>query len=381
MGLVLGVGIDNLRSFVFDRYRAEGWASFVAGLSPSDGAIASTAVCSEWYDLAVLARLRRGLDARFGAGDLGLCEELGRYEAERDLGSGIMRFFFQFLSPERAVRGIDRYWRRFHDSGSWASNEPRRGEIVARLEGWAVVDEALCRNLVGYFGRTLEIIGNRSSAVQHRACRAQGASSCEFVWGWGLRPPPTRPPVSQGEVLQIAQELMDLTDIGDVSRAIVELCAGQLGCRHVTLWDDPSGAGAPLLSQGQRAQGNGARCIVLTAHGDAVGRLEVETDKSTTPGSTFEQLTPWFSLALSGARRPRNLDAERTRRLALAKGLIGITDRQSEVLDLVSRGRANKEIAVSLGIETGTVEIHVGALLRRAGVENRTALVAWFWSF
>ena len=111
------------------------------------------------------------------------------------------------------------------------------------------------------------------------------------------------------------------------------------------------------------------------------GRLEVETDKSTTPGTTFEQLTPWFSLALSGARRPRNLDTERARRLALAKGLIGITDRQSEVLDLVSRGRANKEIAVSLGIETGTVEIHVGALLRRAGVENRTALVAWFWSF
>src|SRR5262249_43200662 len=160
--------------------------------------------------------------------DLRLCEALGRYEAERDL-RGITRFFFRFLSPERAVRRLDHYWRRFHQSGSWTTEEIKRGEIVARLSGWAVVDEANCKNLVGYFGRTLEIIGNRSSTVVHRTCRAKGHPSCEFVWGWGLRrPSPVPAPICQGEVLQIAQELMQLTDLDDVGRAIVELCAGQL---------------------------------------------------------------------------------------------------------------------------------------------------------
>ena len=382
MGLVLGVGIDNLQSFVFDRYRAEGWASFVAALPPSDGVVASTAVCSGWYELSVLARLRRAVDACFGTGDLRLCEELGRYEAERDLRSGVTRLFFRLFSPERAVRHIDPYWRRFHDSGSWSTREPRHGEIVARLDGWSVVEEALCRHLVGYFGRTLEIVGNRSSAVRHRACRAHGAAGCEFAWSWGLSPSPPPPaPIPEQDVRELVHELMDLRDIDDVGRAIVDLCAGQLGCRRVTLWDDPSGSGAPLVQLGERAQGPGARCIVLTARGEAVGRLEVETGGSTPGGATFEELTRWFGRALEGARRPKNLDAERTKRLAQAKDLLGLTDRQTEVLNLVSRGTVNKDVAKGLKIGIGTVEIHVGAILRKAGVDNRTALVAWFWSF
>jgi DNA-binding CsgD family transcriptional regulator len=380
MGLVLGVGIDNLRAFVFDRYRAEGWARFVAGLSPSDGAIASTAEGAQWYELALLARLRRALDACFGCGDLALCEELGRYEADRDLGHGIMRFFFWFISPERAVRCIDRYWRRFHQSGSWTVEEPKRGEIVARLSGWDVVDEALCRHLVGYFGRTLEIIGNRSSSVRHRACRAHGGRCCEFVWSWGLQPAPSTPaPVPQGDMLPMVMELMELTDLDDVGRAIGDLCVGRLGCRHVTLWDDRSGGGTPLVRLGQTSPGNDARCVVLTARGEAVGRLEVETEKGAPPNPAFDQLTRSFGLALAGAQP--NQDAVCARRVTYAKAQLGLTERQADVIALVARGLQNKEIAARLSIEPGTVEIHVTGILRRARLENRASLVAWFWSF
>lgn len=51
-----------------------------------------------------------------------------------------------------------------------------------------------------------------------------------------------------------------------------------------------------------------------------------------------------------------------------------ITAREREVLRLLVLGRPNREIAQSLGIDEGTVKAHVGRLMRKMGVENRTAL-------
>jgi DNA-binding NarL/FixJ family response regulator len=58
----------------------------------------------------------------------------------------------------------------------------------------------------------------------------------------------------------------------------------------------------------------------------------------------------------------------------------GFTARQREVLALVVAGAANKTIAATLRVAVGTVELHVTAILARAGCESRAALVARFWS-
>jgi two-component system, NarL family, nitrate/nitrite response regulator NarL len=52
--------------------------------------------------------------------------------------------------------------------------------------------------------------------------------------------------------------------------------------------------------------------------------------------------------------------------------LEGLTVRQQEVLNLLSQGRSNKEIAKSLGLLEGTVKVHVRDILRKLGVSNRT---------
>jgi DNA-binding NarL/FixJ family response regulator len=52
-----------------------------------------------------------------------------------------------------------------------------------------------------------------------------------------------------------------------------------------------------------------------------------------------------------------------------------LTKRQCEVLELIAEGRPNAAIAAILGISARTVEIHVTALLQKAGVENRAALI------
>lgn len=52
-----------------------------------------------------------------------------------------------------------------------------------------------------------------------------------------------------------------------------------------------------------------------------------------------------------------------------------LTDRESEVLGLLARGLANKQIAVALGISEHTVKFHVSSIYTKLNVTNRTEAV------
>lgn len=52
-----------------------------------------------------------------------------------------------------------------------------------------------------------------------------------------------------------------------------------------------------------------------------------------------------------------------------------LTAREREVLDLLGRGRSDRQVATELGISARTVEKHVGAVLRKTGTDSRTAAV------
>lgn len=49
-----------------------------------------------------------------------------------------------------------------------------------------------------------------------------------------------------------------------------------------------------------------------------------------------------------------------------------LTNREYEVLALVSNGQQNKEIALTLGIAEHTVEQHLKHIYQKLGVSNRT---------
>ena len=59
-----------------------------------------------------------------------------------------------------------------------------------------------------------------------------------------------------------------------------------------------------------------------------------------------------------------------------ARELWHLTPRQSQVLDLITRGFTNALIADELRIRERTVEFHVSALFNKAGVDRRTMLIA-----
>ncbi len=55
----------------------------------------------------------------------------------------------------------------------------------------------------------------------------------------------------------------------------------------------------------------------------------------------------------------------------------GLSERETEVLRLASKGLANKQIARSLGIAERTVKVHLGNVFRRIGVKDRTSAALW----
>jgi NarL family two-component system response regulator LiaR len=67
--------------------------------------------------------------------------------------------------------------------------------------------------------------------------------------------------------------------------------------------------------------------------------------------------------AMSGRNRPRP---------AAADALEQLTGRERDVLALIARGRSNKRIALELGISEKTVKTHVGHVLAKLGVTDRT---------
>ena len=50
----------------------------------------------------------------------------------------------------------------------------------------------------------------------------------------------------------------------------------------------------------------------------------------------------------------------------------GLTERELDVLELIAHGKSNKDIADTLNITIHTVKIHVGNIIQKMGVEDRT---------
>lgn len=96
--------------------------------------------------------------------------------------------------------------------------------------------------------------------------------------------------------------------------------------------------------------------------------------------STPEEIRMAFDIVLDGSVwAPRKvlaslIEERRMRDPRRPPGVPTFTTREIEVLRLLVGGRSNRDIASILKIDGSTVKAHVGRLLRKVGVENRTAL-------
>jgi DNA-binding NarL/FixJ family response regulator len=72
----------------------------------------------------------------------------------------------------------------------------------------------------------------------------------------------------------------------------------------------------------------------------------------------------------------QHLSAPPTQPRPLAEPL---TERETDVVRLVARGRTNEEIAGELFVSLSTVKTHLGSVHRKLGARNRVEVAAWAW--
>jgi DNA-binding NarL/FixJ family response regulator len=132
--------------------------------------------------------------------------------------------------------------------------------------------------------------------------------------------------------------------------------------------------------EGLRARGSTARVIVLTSFLDedkvlpavragAAGYLLKDVAPAELVGAirTVDRGEALLHPAVA-ARVLQELTADAGR----AERHDALTAREREVLALVARGRANKAIAFELGVAEKTIKTHVGNILAKLGLSDRT---------
>jgi predicted hydrocarbon binding protein len=183
LAITKGITFTHARSYVEETYGPEGWSDVLAASPRDDRAILGSIVAVGWYDLGAYARLLRTIDETFGKGDLELLAAIGRYGAEKDITT-VYRLFFRLQSPAYAIEKIAEYWRKFHDTGVWTVERQGDGHAHGTLRDWGYVDRTLCREMISYMTRVLQLVGAKDVRLAHPLCRAEGEKECFFTLRW-----------------------------------------------------------------------------------------------------------------------------------------------------------------------------------------------------
>lgn len=125
----------------------------------------------------------------------------------------------------------------------------------------------------------------------------------------------------------------------------------------------------------RRHQSN-ARIVVLTMHNG-----EEYIHRALEAGAASYLLKDTLSDYLVGTIRDvyegrRSLPSDVEARLAERAGNAHLTPREVQVVELISQGMRNKEIAAALGISFETAQVHVKNILAKLKVQDRTAAVS-----
>jgi hypothetical protein len=177
-----GLGFTNALTFADQEFGPDGAKRLIDSFSLDEQALLLSMIPAGWYDLEFYARFLRQLALVHGGGTFALIEEYGRFAAKRDINT-VYKLLFRITSPGLIFDQAMKLWGRFHDSGVW---RVERGERTATgvLSNWGVVDEVLCRELIGYIETTLTHGNCKRAHLEHPECRARGAPDCVFTGVW-----------------------------------------------------------------------------------------------------------------------------------------------------------------------------------------------------
>lgn len=134
-----------------------------------------------------------------------------------------------------------------------------------------------------------------------------------------------------------------------------------------------------------REKGQSTRVLVLTAHPEAqlpAELLALGVAGFVDKNSPFEQIDRAVQCVLEGgmffsATVPPPVPRLTSEPAIPRMGADVLSEREREVVRLVARGLASKEIADKLGLSTRTVEKHRARILSKLGLHDTPTLVRW----
>jgi len=183
-------------------------------------------------------------------------------------------------------------------------------------------------------------------------------------------------PVVREGLTAIIERQNDLT-------VVAEACDGRqaidLFRQHnpdVTLMDLrlPNVSGVDAIAAIRKFHPN-ARIIVLTTYDgdeDIHRALQAGAQGYLLKDMFREELLEAIRAVHAGFRR---IPAAVASKLADRIGVVDLTARETEVLELIGAGKSNREIGLALAITEGTVKGHVNNILSKLGVSDRTQAV------
>jgi two-component system NarL family response regulator len=178
----------------------------------------------------------------------------------------------------------------------------------------------------------------------------------------------------------VRQGLVALLNVVDGLEVVGEAADGQEAIaqirKHhpdVTLIDLrlPRMSGVDVIER-IRMESPQARFIVLTTYDgdeDIYRALKAGARAYLLKGMTSEDLISTIRAVYDGKSYIPPAVAER---LAERVGAQELTPRESDVLELIVRGKSNREIAAELEVSEATVKTHINSLLGKLGVSDRT---------
>jgi len=183
-------------------------------------------------------------------------------------------------------------------------------------------------------------------------------------------------PLVRKGIAAILQNEVDMLLVAEGSNGSEALNLFRLHYPDVTLMDlrMPTQDGITAI-QAIRAEAPEARIIALTSFDgdqDIFRALEAGVRGYLLKESVHSEIVNAIRVVHSGGKL---MSQEAAQRLADYFPQMALTARETEVLSLVARGLANKEIAVRLGTAEGTIKMHVQNILAKLSATDRTHAV------
>lgn len=150
--------------------------------APTRVAVEAGFDADRWYPFAMFVELSEVIDRQLGAGDLGLCVELGRYACDTNLTT-LYRFLFKVGNIHFLIRRAAAAWHIHYDEGAMHVLEETPRSVRFAVEGIQQPHRAHCLSVKGWMTEAARISGRHIVDVSE-TCRLLGDERCTFGMAW-----------------------------------------------------------------------------------------------------------------------------------------------------------------------------------------------------